>query len=176
MLRRVVLGVIITVTSCAPMEPVRPSMTAQSLIDVGTLHLRQGALADAGAAFSMALELSPIPEALDGLGCVHLLNQEWDQAEAFFKRALEVDPSYTRALSNLALLYEVSGDTTQAEAYYREAIAAEGENFKLRNNFAAFLHDKEREHGRTEHLLRQAKAIAPHPIIQKNLEHLEGER
>lgn len=176
MLRRYSVFVAIFVIGCAPLDRPRPSLGTDSLVDLGTSHLRRGELADAGAAFSLALEIAPTAESLDGLGCVHFLSGNFLEAESYFKKALEADPSYSRAVSNLALLSEVKGESHRAQRLYEDALQREGENFRLRNNFAAFLHDKGKGDEETLHLLRQARALTPHPMIEKNLKRLTGER
>lgn len=51
-----------------------------------------------------------------------LQNQKrFNEAEKFYKMALEVDPRYGKALNNLGTLYEARGDLKQALAKYKEA-------------------------------------------------------
>ena len=51
------------------------------------------------------------------------LQQErrFDEAEIFYKQALEVNPTYGKALFNLGTLYESKGDLKQALERYKAA-------------------------------------------------------
>ena len=62
---------------------------ALSLVDRGTLHLRLGALSSARAEFQLAYELAQLPQALDGLGCVAMLEGDVQAAEQLFLKAYE---------------------------------------------------------------------------------------
>lgn len=113
---------------------------ALSLVDRGTLHLRLGALSSARAEFQLAYELAQLPQALDGLGCVAMLEGDVQAAEQLFLKAYESDISYRHSLGNLALLYESQGELEQARVLYIRAIAENPQTFQFRNNYAAFLH------------------------------------
>lgn len=146
---------------------------ALALVDQGVAHLNFGELDRAEASFEMAHELARLPQALDGLGCVAFLRSEWRKAERYFIRAYEADHSYTEALGNLALLYDVQDLSDESEKLYRFALAENPENFRLRNNFAGFLAKKNRE-GSALKELKRAQALAEEPIIVNNIETLEN--
>ena len=162
------------IQGCAELPGVDPheALRAESLLDQGILKLRQGQLDDAAAAFQVAYEIAPSAGALDGLGCVALLSRNFAQAERLFLRALETEPEYRNALGNLGLLYELTGRRREALQLYQAAIRSNPRNFRFRNNLAALLAEgasSERERAEALNQLREAAALASHPLIMSNL-------
>ena len=143
-------------------------------IDNGTLLLRERKLSEAEAAFSLSADLEPSAAALDGLGCVAFLKQDYSAAQAYFVAAYEFDQDYSNALANLALLYDTQGLEPEAEILYLRAIADSPEHFRARNNYAGLLMQIAGTAASKEATaeLRKAAALVDHPIINANLEQL----
>lgn len=159
-------------TGCAVEKVISPSdfQESQRLVDQGTFFLRQGKFAEARAAFSMAREISGSPIALDGLGCVAMLEGRYEVAQRYFISAYQKDNQYTNALANLALLYELYGYSAEAETLYRQVLGEEPRNFRARNNFAAFMHDNGHQYDIVvSDELNKAFSLTPHPLIKANL-------
>jgi len=157
---------------------VQPSITQQQraleLIDQGALHLRQGELDRAKAAFTVAKNLAPLPQALDGLGAAAFLAGDYAAAQRYFVGAYKLDPSYSEALANLAILYEALEFTKEAQILYRRAISENPENYRARNNFAASLYDHNKiELNEVRSELLRAEALVQHPLILDNLKIIE---
>lgn len=56
----------------------------------------------------------------------HYQKRDYAKAEAFYRRAIAIEPRYARCLSSLGdLQYWVHGNQTASEKYYRQAIAAD---------------------------------------------------
>jgi len=67
--------------------------------------------------FEKALELSPgKPEALVGMGNVHLLQNQVEEAISFLEEAVEQNPEMPEALFALGRTYAASGDVENAKA------------------------------------------------------------
>lgn len=145
------------------------------LVERGTLYLILGDLKRAEAEYSLALELAPLAAAVDGLGCVAMLRRDFDRAEKLFRRAYEMDRTYNHSLANLALLYELRGDTAKAEESYRKETNLEPKDFRARHNYALMRYATGAGKDEVEMLLLQAQAIAPHPIIAQSLAYLNEE-
>lgn len=143
---------------------------SRRLIDQGTLFLRQGKLTEARASFDMAREIDSAPSTLDGLGCVAMLEKRFELAQKYFIQAYQKDNQYTEALGNLALLYDLQGYHHEAEVLYRRALDQDPKNFRIRNNFAAFLHDNKNQYDIVvSDELGKAFSLVPHPLIETNL-------
>ncbi len=148
---------------------------AFDLVDAGTIELRQGNLDAARANFELARELAGLPAAEDGLGCVSFAQGDYATAEKQFWLAYTMDEGYDHALANLALLYESQGKLATVESLFARALELDPENFRARNNFAAFLADykKELPSGVARGELLKARAAYPHPVVDENLRNIE---
>jgi tetratricopeptide (TPR) repeat protein len=175
MFRAILLSLMMALLGgCAVPKPkLTPDMNAIKLVDAGTLALRQGRLKQAEAAFNMALEISPLPAAIDGLGCVAFLRGDLDTAQRYFLMAYKRDPKYANALGNLALVYERQGDMAAARRIYERALREGPKNYRARNNFAVMLYEdglgsaEDKDQARLE--LRKALTLAEHPVIKNNV-------
>jgi len=165
--------------ACATLEPasVEEQQEALTLIDRGTMLLREHQLDEAEAAFDVAWQLSRLPAALDGLGCVAFQRERYGEAEQIFARVYKLDPSYSNALMNLAQVYEQTGRVALAEGLYERGLAADPRHFRARNNLAVLM--VERGEGgelavqRAREELLRARAVIDHPILNENLRQLE---
>jgi tetratricopeptide (TPR) repeat protein len=148
---------------------------SNKLIDQGVAAMRQDKLAEAEASFQAAYEIHNLPAAVDGLGCIALRRKDYPKAIEYFKAAFDMDSKYTRALGNLALAYELSGDRESAQATYKRAIYEDPADYRARGNFGGLLLDygtaRDIERARAE--LVKAYAIVPHPLIEQNLKEVE---
>lgn len=178
-----VLIVILFSSGCVAL-PERGELERQQaldLIDRGVLQLENGYTEQAYAIFEMAFEHYPLPEALDGLGCVEVYRGNILKAKNFFELALKFDESYYRAISHLALIAELEGRVKEAEALYKEYLLLEPGNFRTRNNYAAFLvdtaHDSNRPNlqkmDRARQELLRANGIHGHEMINSNFKKIE---
>jgi Flp pilus assembly protein TadD len=102
----------------------------------GAKALEDDQLDIASASFRISQQLAPSAEALDGLGCVALLEGDLDRAEALFFEAIDIDGRYYNVYSNLALLELARGAIPVAKYYFRKSLANDKLNFRSRSNFA----------------------------------------
>jgi len=73
--------------------------------ELGTIRLGEDRLDDAYEHFQQVLLRRPYnPEALNNLGYLHQLREEWEQAEDYYMLALRANPNHRRASENLASL------------------------------------------------------------------------
>jgi len=146
---------------------------AMQLVDEGTIKLRQGKLDHALAAFTMAYEIAPVAAAVDGQGCVALLQGRYNEAEDLFDRAYDMDPGYENALGNMALLMEITGRSAAAKDYYNQAVATFPEHPGFRNNRAVLEYDRGERKMLVVQELKKADLVAEHGVVDANLELLE---
>jgi tetratricopeptide (TPR) repeat protein len=82
---------------------------------VGETYLNQMKVAQALAEFQKGLELNPKdPRLQHDTGLAFLLREEFDKAERYLKRALELDPSLSEARNHLAVAYLAVGKPAEA--------------------------------------------------------------
>lgn len=65
-----------------------------------------------------------------------------DQAEQEYRKALELNPVNTRALINLGLLKQASGDSAEAEQLFRKAIASNSEDWEAHYALGRLLRER----------------------------------
>ena len=68
------------------------------------------------------------PEAWLNIGLIHTDRQQWDQAEAAYGTALELQPNFTQAAVNLADMYRLQGRDGEGEKTLRRALALDAQN------------------------------------------------
>ena len=83
-----------------------------------------------------------------------------DQAEACFRRALELAPELAEAHANLALLLEQKGEAAQADDAYRRAIALHPQQWQIHLNYGGLLASQKR-FAAAEAAYRQTLALQP---------------
>lgn len=142
---------------------------ADALVDVGTRFLREGRLVDARKAFALASELAPVASAVDGLGCVALMEGRYDSAEGYFREAYEMDRSYDEALVNLGLLKELQGKPIEARAIYLRYLEKSPSSGSARNNLAALEYDGGRGTIETVESLEKSIVLSDQGVIRDNL-------
>lgn len=94
-----------------------------ALINLGNLYLRAGQLEQAQQRYRQALSFNPLDAAgiHYNLGLIHAQNQEWSQASAEFRGAIERKPDFGDAHYQLAKALEQLGNVSGALAECRLA-------------------------------------------------------
>jgi len=98
----------------------------QAAFEKANTLAREGKSDDAIASYLEFLGKYPtIPEAHFNLGLMYYKKQDWPNAEASFKKALELRPEYGDASLNLARVYEQSGQKEKATSLMTAAGATD---------------------------------------------------
>lgn len=162
--------------SCASHKANREKiMLARKYADKATVDVMKGNFEQAKAGFDLSLEIASIPESYDGLGCVAFYKKDYKLAEEYFIKAYNEDSNYLRALSNLALLYDVVGLKDESKNIYEFIIERSPEDYRFRNNFAGLLYDKDNEgKAQAKEELRKAITLKQDDIIVNNMKKVEG--
>lgn len=142
---------------------------ASALVDRGTSLLREQRFPEALAAFSAASELAPLSAAVDGQGCVALLEGDFDRAEELFNKSLTIDDSYPEALGHLALLRDLEGRHQEALDLYNQYLNKYPDSGVVRNNRAALEYGRGGRTMGTAQEFEKAALFSDHGVIQDNL-------
>ena len=175
-MKRFIFILCIFFVACAPVSnqgSIVDKTKAKELIDIGVIHLRQRNFNKAKAAFKVSYELDASPAALDGLGCIATLENDYKNAQRYFLDAYALDSDYSYALGNLAFLYQVMGNEKASSQLYQKALHANPDNFRARNNLAGLLAESYNESEYSKNELLKASVVAEHPIVVRNLKRVE---
>ena len=117
--------------------------SAAGWLKLGSAQLRSRELSAAEKSFREGLRCSPQnPEALNGLGLVHMQRNNPQEAAQSFNAALQQQPDYAPALLNLAIVAQASlNNRALAQQKYREylALPARPSNWEAVNATASAL-------------------------------------
>lgn len=142
---------------------------ASELVDIGTGFIREHDLVEARKAFELASELAPVAAAVDGLGCVALLEGRYAEAETLFTEAYEMDRTYDDALANLGLLKDIRGEREEARTIYMRYLEKNPASAGVRNNLAALEYDGGRRRMTIVEALEKAITLSDQAVIRDNL-------
>jgi tetratricopeptide (TPR) repeat protein len=107
--------------------------------------------------------------AVDGLGCVALLDGRYEVAERYFWEAYEMDRTYEEALVNVGLVKELRGQREEARAIYLEYLDKNPLSAVARNNLAALEYDRGMGTMVTIDELEKAIVLSDQVVIRDNL-------
>lgn len=162
---------------CVPyesQEPFHPDryLQAMELVDKGTQLLRSKRFQQAAATFSVAVDIMPLPEAYDGIGCAWLELGDLQGAEKMFWTAFRQNPDYWYSLGNLALLYERVGERRAARDLLREVVRNLPGDYQVRNNLGVLTVGNDDgmsgSGGEALEHFRKAIALRDHPQVLRN--------
>lgn len=138
-------------------QPQNPEVfLARSNYDAATGNIG-AALADLNEVLKLDKNRS---DAYLNIGVLQMQGQQFDAAEAAFKKAAEISPKSENALVMLGNFYQSRGRFPEAEQYYRKAIAAAPDDPNLRTILAG-LFVAENRNGQAEDYLRESKKDFP---------------
>jgi tetratricopeptide (TPR) repeat protein len=113
--------------------------------NLGALYFNSGNLAGAEREWLASLgPARPYASTLNNLGILRSRQMRYDEAIAYFHRAIAERPRYTSPHTNLAKTYAEMGRDREAEAEYQAAVALSPLSSDARNEFANFLMDRGR--------------------------------
>ncbi|XP_076350106.1 protein O-mannosyl-transferase TMTC1-like isoform X2 [Tachypleus tridentatus] len=89
-------------------------------------------------------------------------------AEAFLKRAIDIDPGFAEAYSALASLYAVFGHVNEAEKLHLVALSLSPDNVDALNNYGVFVQNLGREDEAVEFYQRAVRIHPNHTVALLN--------
>jgi tetratricopeptide (TPR) repeat protein len=111
---------------------------------LGLVHLHRGDLVEAERLIRKALALRESAIFWGNLGNLLKNSHRLAEAEAAYRRALELKPDYVEAHYNLGILLKDSHRTVEAEAAYRRALELKPDHVDTYNNLGLLLKDSHR--------------------------------
>ncbi len=162
---------VVALTGCIPRPRVPEDrfQRAQQLVDIGTEFLRRRELREARKSFELASDLAPVAAAVDGRGCIALLEGRYMEAEELFREAYAMDRDYDEALANLGLVKELQGEINEARDMYLEFLENHPDSARVRNNLAALEYDRGTGTIVTVEALEKAITLSDQAVIRDNL-------
>jgi tetratricopeptide (TPR) repeat protein len=165
----------------------------------GVRLLRNGDFKDAEQAFFLSIDTFPTTKAIDGIGCVMILQGRYSEAKMLYQRLVAEHSDYAQGMSNYAYLLENLGDNEGARKLYAQALSIDKENIAAINNSIvnqenflvaqkeydqsiqkekrkSYSYSQQRQESLREDniaQLRRAKVISPHSIVTNNLKILQ---
>ena len=90
------------------------------------------------------------------------IRRDYDKAERYYKKALELDPNDANTNSNYgSFLYESRKDYDKAELYYKKALELEPDTGAFHNNYGLFLYEIRKNYDQAEHYYKKALELDP---------------
>lgn len=106
----------------APADLAARRAEARRLLRDGAGHLAEGNFEQARHRFLEAIEVDArVPEAYNGVGVTWRMRNDLEEALAWYKKALAVDPDFGDAYYNMACVYAVQGKADLALRYLKIA-------------------------------------------------------
>ncbi len=103
-------------------------------------------------------------------------NKKYDEALSFYRKALAVDPDYSKAHAAMAHAYSEMGRWDEARGHYEAAIASDPRNSFAYTNLGMF-YDKRGDLDRAEALFNKAIEVKPNnPQAHNNLGMIYGKK
>lgn len=119
--------------SCFKRHPINENALLQQRACIESLDLKDYARALTHCELCLEYDNS-MPECLNGIGLIALVNADEDKAITFFSRALRQDNDFSEARNNLGAIYFRNGDFVKALRYFDKALETDPSNSDARYN------------------------------------------
>ncbi len=154
--------------------------TAEEALKLALTHLDKGELAEAeDLCLHVHRQLPKHLDTLNYLGIIEKRKGDLNAAIAYFKKALDVDPSYVRALYNLGNLMQEQGYPDQAQEFYESVLNHDPEHHNAAHKLSEIYVDKERPRDAFLMLKKLVHMLGPHDPawyrIMKSIPHARRE-
>ncbi|OGI01263.1 MAG: hypothetical protein A2Y25_01895 [Candidatus Melainabacteria bacterium GWF2_37_15] len=95
----------------------------------------------------------------------------YENAVISYKKAIEIDPSYTSAIEGLAFTYKEMGKTTEASNLFKELISKEPRNIAFSHNYALYLMEN-KQYSEAKNILQNLLRYNPQAKDDENIQNL----
>lgn len=154
-------------------------LTPREHVVLGETYMKQRNYDSAGREFETAIQRDPhyVP-ALVALGDLAFENGEWEEAELYYQKALELSPNHPVAANNLAMLYLSQGkNSDEAERLARHALQQDTNFHPYIQETLATLYLKQGRLEEAQLAIDKAETTlrSQNPALQKRLRELRQE-
>jgi len=121
-----------TTTRATRARPARPKASRRGLLNEGAGYLKDGRFEKAREALPASVQKDPQRARLQRVGVTFYARADYDEALAWYKKALEADPRFGDAFYNIACVYSLQSRPQLAFRYLR--LAALNHYFRARDD------------------------------------------
>jgi type IV pilus assembly protein PilF len=139
------------------MRKLHRSMFKMVLVSIVFGHLIAGCVTETNDPLAQNRDPSKAAKTYVEAGTLYMQQRQMDNAARTLKRAEALAPNDPGVNNALALFYSIEGEDEQVERYFKKALSIDPEFSQARNNYAAYLFQKQRYDKAVEHLERVVK-------------------
>ena len=141
----------------APLPPVSPGSEAALAYRVGMRLVGEGHFDEAISTFKNGLTADPQSTVLlNVVGATYSLKGDFDQANDYLRKSLQIDPGFVPARKNLAISYFNLGKYDLAAAEFRRLINEPGDSRSIASLFLGIIAEEKHDFGKSASLLGQS--------------------
>jgi tetratricopeptide (TPR) repeat protein len=96
---------------------------AQEIMRDAAQYMQEGRFEKARGRFEEAIAIVPLPEAYNGIGVTHAARDEWKDALAAYKQAVDLEPNFGDSYYNMACAYSRQNKKDAALKYLKLSLA-----------------------------------------------------
>ncbi len=123
----------LSVASCFKKAPPNEFALLHQRACIESLNIKDHVRAQTHCELCLEYDAS-MPECLNGIGLIALINNDEDKAKTYFTKALRQNNDFSQARNNLGVIYFSSGDFTEALKYFDRALEIDPSNIDARYN------------------------------------------
>lgn len=129
----ILLGISLSLTACFKKTHVNENALLHQRACIESLEVKDHDRARTHCELCLEYDAT-MPECLNGIGLVALLEKDEEKAIRFFTRALRQNNDFSQARNNLGVIYFSHGDFTSALKYFDRALEVDPSNSDARYN------------------------------------------
>jgi tetratricopeptide (TPR) repeat protein len=143
-----------------PLPSASPESRAAQAYRMGMSLVKEGRLDEAISTFKNGLSSDPQSTVLlNVIGATYSLKGEFDRADDYLLKTLQIDPGFVPARKNLAISYFNLGKYDLAATEFRRLINEPGDSRSIASLFLGIIAEEKRDFGKSASLLGQSGDI-----------------
>jgi tetratricopeptide (TPR) repeat protein len=143
-----------------PLPSASPESGAAPAYRMGMSLVKEGRLDEAISTFKNGLSTDPQSTVLlNVIGATYSLKGDFDQADGYLLKSLQIDPGFVPARKNLAISYFNLGKYDLAAAEFRRLINEPGDSRSIASLFLGIIAEEKHDFGKSASLLGQSGGV-----------------